>query len=54
MSTGITRELCMVSKIIIIILMYCGRLGSLTFAISFTEKKGVPLIQNPTEKVIIG
>ena len=54
MSTGITRELCMVSKIIIIILMYCGRLGSLTFAISFTEKKGVPFIQNPTEKVIIG
>ena len=54
MSTGITRELNVVSRIIVILLMYCGRIGSMTFALSFTERKKVAPIQLPAEKIIIG
>lgn len=39
MSTGITRELTDASRIIISLLMYCGRVGSMTFALAFTERK---------------
>lgn len=54
MSTGVTRELTTVSRVIIILLMYCGRLGSMSFAMAFTEsKKNVP-VKLPTEKIMIG
>lgn len=53
-STGITRSLLPLSKIIIIILMYSGRVGSLTFALSLTRKKKVSKIINPVEKIAIG
>lgn len=54
MSTGITRELTNVSKIAIILLMYFGRVGSLSFAIAFTQKKIVPPVQQPVEKIVVG
>lgn len=54
MSTGLTRELNIASKVIIILLMYCGRIGSMTFALSFTERKKVAPVQLPAEKIIIG
>lgn len=54
MSTGITRDLTAISRVIIIILMYCGRIGSMTFALSFTERKKVAPVQLPAEKIIIG
>lgn len=54
MSTGVTRGLTSISKIIIILLMYCGRIGSVTFALSFTERKKVAPVQQPAEKIIIG
>ena len=54
MSSGITRELTVFSKIIIIILMYCGRIGSLSFALSFSERRKIPDIRYPKEKIIIG
>lgn len=54
MSTGITRELSTVSRIIIILLMYCGRIGSLTFALSFIERRRVAHIQQPIEQITIG
>ena len=38
-STGITRNLVLSSKVVIILLMYCGRVGSLTFALSLTRRK---------------
>lgn len=53
-STGITRSLLPISRIIIIILMYSGRVGSLTFALSLTRKKRVSKIINPVEKIAIG
>lgn len=54
MSSGITRQLNTVARIIIILLMYCGRIGSMTFALSFTERKKVAPVQLPAEKIIIG
>ncbi len=54
MSTGVTRQLNTLSKVIIIILMYCGRLGSLSFILVFAQKKKVPPILNPKEKILVG
>ncbi len=54
MSTGITRELTTVSRMIIILLMYCGRIGGMSFALSFLEKKKIAPVRCPVEKVMIG
>lgn len=54
MSTGITRSIDSIAKAVLIFLMYCGRVGSLSFAILFIEKKSSSAIQKPTEKIIIG
>ncbi len=54
MSTGITRDLAMDSRILVILLMYCGRIGSMSFALSFTERKKVAPVQLPVEKIMIG
>lgn len=54
MSTGITRELTAPSRIIIAILMYCGRIGSITFALVFTEKKNVARVTRPEGKITVG
>lgn len=53
-STGITRNLIPFSRMIIIILMYSGRLGTLTFALTLTQHKKVSQCINPAEKVAIG
>lgn len=34
MSAGITRDVCMASRMMLVFLMFCGRIGSLTFALS--------------------
>ena len=54
MSTGLTRSLTTASRIVIILLMYCGRIGSMSFALSFTERKKVAPVQFPVEKIMIG
>lgn len=54
MSTGITRDLTTASRILIILLMYCGRIGSMSFALSFTERKKAAPVQLPVEKIMIG
>lgn len=54
MSTGITRELTTASRLIIILLMYCGRIGGMSFALSFLEKKKTAPVRCPVEKVMIG
>ncbi len=54
MSTGITRELNTLSRIAIIFLMYCGRVGSLSFALSFTQHKKIAKVQQPVERITIG
>ena len=54
MSSGITRGFTAVSKIGIMILMYCGRVGSLSFALSFTDKRKTSPVEYPEEKILIG
>lgn len=54
MSTGITRELTAVSQFAVILLMYSGRVGSLSMALSFTEKKKISPYELPEEKILIG
>jgi trk system potassium uptake protein TrkH len=54
MSTGITRELNTASRIIIILLMYCGRVGSLSFAVAFARRNKVARVISPKEKVVVG
>ncbi len=54
MSTGITRDLGAISQIILILLMFSGRIGSLSFALIFTEKKQKDVLLFPEEKVNVG
>ena len=54
MSLGITQELTLVPQILLISLMYIGRLGSLSFALSFTDKKKLSHISQPQEHISIG
>lgn len=54
MTTGITRELDVIARILIMILMYCGRLGSLSFALVFAQKNTTDSVRQPQEKIIVG
>lgn len=54
MTTGITRDLTVWSRIIIVLLMYCGRLGSLSFALVFAQKNTTDCVRLPQEKIIVG
>lgn len=54
MTTGVTRSMGAVSRIILIVLMYCGRLGSLSFALIFAQKKTSASVRQPQEKIIVG
>lgn len=54
MTTGITRSMCAMSRIMLIVLMYCGRLGSLSFALVFAQKNASVPVRRPQEKIIVG
>lgn len=54
MTTGITRELNTAVHVVLIFLMYCGRIGSLTFALSLRGHKIAPPVKHPEEEVMIG
>ena len=54
MSTGITRDLETASKLVLIFLMYCGRIGSMTFALSLRGHKIEAPVKVPVEKIMIG
>lgn len=54
MTTGITRALSPFSRIIVAFLMYCGRVGSLSFALSFTQNKKVAKVLQPVGRITIG
>ncbi|MDE6594127.1 MAG: Trk family potassium uptake protein [Oscillospiraceae bacterium] len=54
MTTGITRELLPFSKLLLIMLMYSGRVGSVSFALIFTGKTRFTGVQNPEEPISIG
>lgn len=54
LSTGATQEFNVFAQLILIILMYCGRVGSLTFALIFTETRYQQQINLPSEKISVG
>jgi trk system potassium uptake protein TrkH len=54
LSTGITGALNNFAHMILILLMYSGRVGSLSFALVFTEHRIPSSVQNPIEKINIG
>ena len=54
MSTGLTRDLTIASRIVIVLLMYCGRIGSLSFALAFTDKRKKSSLRQPVERINIG
>lgn len=53
-STGITRDVTLASKYMLIFLMYCGRIGSMSFALLFTEKTHSAPVKLPVERITIG
>ena len=54
LTMGITPSLTIVSKILLIVLMYAGRLGALSFVLILTRKTTPALITRPTGKIMIG
>lgn len=54
MTTGITRELAPASCAAVIFLMYCGRVGSASFAVALLEKKARPPVRFPAERITVG
>ena len=54
MTTGITRDLNAIARILLILLMYCGRLGSLSFALVFAQKSTTDCVRQPQEKIVVG
>ncbi|MBP5466233.1 MAG: hypothetical protein J6Y43_01545 [Clostridia bacterium] len=54
LSLGVTAELSVISKLIITLLMFVGRVGSISVALAFGERKNTPPIDLPTEKIMIG
>ena len=53
LSMGITAELGVISKLLIIITMFIGRLGPMTVALAFTSNK-TSSIKYPKEDILIG
>lgn len=54
MSTGLTRELHDISRVLIIFLMYCGRVGSLSFANALAGRRKTVPVKDAVEKITIG
>jgi trk system potassium uptake protein TrkH len=54
LSRGITTGLYPISKMVLILLMYLGRVGSMSVAMAFVERKPMTGLKNPVEKIIIG
>lgn len=54
MSTGITRQLSAISKLVLIVLMYAGRLGTLTFALLLTRRSASSPVRHPAGQLLVG
>jgi trk system potassium uptake protein TrkH len=54
LTAGITTSLSAVSKITLIFLMFCGRVGSVSFASALFEKRVNPPISYPAESITVG
>ena len=54
LTAGITTSLSSVSHVMLILLMFAGRLGVMTLAIAFGQRKNQPPLRRPTDKILIG
>lgn len=54
LSLGVTPTLSAASRVILILLMYAGRIGVLTFILVFSERSTEPPVDRPNGKLLIG
>lgn len=54
LSQGISGQVGAISRLILIVLMYGGRIGGLSLLLVFAEKKTEPPLKRPAEKIMIG
>ena len=54
LSLGVTPALSAPSHIILILLMYAGRIGGLTFVLLFAQRRSDPPLDRPSGKLLIG
>ena len=54
LSTGITAQLAPFSQCVLMLLMFIGRIGALTFLLAVAEQKHVVAAERPSEKILIG
>ena len=54
LSMNLTPTLCWLSKLLLIIIMFAGRLGGLSIFMALGEKNETTLLERPTEKILIG
>lgn len=54
LTLGLTPELSSVGRVLIIMMMYLGRVGPLTVVLSITKKKVNSGIKYPEGKILIG
>jgi len=54
LSMGITPQLCSVSRLILMLMMFAGRVGGLSFVLLLGEKRKTRPTELPTENILIG
>ena len=54
LTTGITSSLSFVGKVVIILLMFIGRVGPITVAYTFNKDKGTSNIKYPATEISVG
>ncbi|MBQ6065542.1 MAG: Trk family potassium uptake protein [Clostridia bacterium] len=54
LTAGITRDLVTASRLVIVFLMFCGRVGSTSFALALFEKRAEPPVTYPEEDITVG
>ena len=54
LSAGLTRAMLPASRIVLMLLMFAGRVGTVTFAVSLRGNKRQPYIKYPEEKINVG
>lgn len=54
LSTGVTPDLTTVGKLVLIVLMFIGRVGILTFILASGGREQPPRYKYPKERIIIG
>ena len=54
LTKGITAQLGIISKLLLCVTMFFGRMGGLTLVLAIAEKRNIVKIERPYEKVLIG